>query len=136
MRASTRLKNQYRTTLKRAAWSKEEFQELSAGKPSELGTQSKRKLPANCATNCGAHGEEVEIRGRWKGTRGGKIVNRYIDVKQLFQDVKVEQVLAQSQQKLLNAMSEMQTLKHSADGSFRYSTTILGALVVALKVHL
>jgi hypothetical protein len=78
----------------------------------------------------------VEIRGRWKGTSEGKIVNRYIDVKQLYQDAKVEQVLAQSQQKLLNAMSEMQTLKHSTDGSLRYSTTILGALVVALKVHL
>jgi hypothetical protein len=37
MRASTQLKNQCRTTLKRAAWSKDEFQELSDGEPSELG---------------------------------------------------------------------------------------------------
>jgi hypothetical protein len=93
MRASTRLKNQYRTTLKRAAWSKEEFQELSDGEPLELGTHSKCKLPANFAVNCGAHGEEVEIRGRWKGTRGGRIVNRYIDVKQLYQDAKVASIL-------------------------------------------
>jgi hypothetical protein len=93
MRASTQLKNQYKTTLKRAAWSKDEFQELSDGEPSELGTHSKRKLPANFAANCGAHGEEVEIRGRWKGTRGGKIVNRYIDVKQLYQDAKVAGIL-------------------------------------------
>ncbi len=93
MRASTQLKNQCRTTLKRAAWSKDEFQELSDGEPSELGTHSKHKLPANFAANCVAHGEEVEIRGRWKGTRGGKIVNRYIDVKQLYQDAKVAGIL-------------------------------------------
>jgi hypothetical protein len=93
MRASTRLKNQYRTTLKSTAWSKEEFQELSDGEPSELGRHSKQKLPANFAANCGAHGEEVEIIGRWKGTLGGKIVNRYIDVKQLYQDAKVAGVL-------------------------------------------
>jgi hypothetical protein len=66
MRASTRLKNQYRTTLKRAVWSKDEFQELSDGERSELG---------------GAHGEEVEI------------VNRYIYVKQLYQDAEVAGIL-------------------------------------------
>jgi hypothetical protein len=93
MRASTRLKNQYRTTLKRAAWSKDEFQVSSDGEPSELDTHSKRKLPANFAANCVAHGEEVELSGRWKGTRGGKIVNSYIDEKQLYQDAKMAGIL-------------------------------------------
>lgn len=93
IKASTRLKNKYRGILKRAAWTNQEFMDLSDGEPSELGTHSKRKLPANYAANCGAHGEEVEIRGRWKGTRGGKIVNRYIDVKQLYHDAKVAGIL-------------------------------------------
>jgi hypothetical protein len=75
IKASTCLKNKYRGVLKRAAWEKQEFLDLSDGLPSKLSTHSKRKLPANYAANCGAHGEEVEIRGRWKGTHGGKIVN-------------------------------------------------------------
>lgn len=93
IKASTRLKNKYRGVLRRAAWEKPEFLDLSGGLPSKLSTHSKRKLPANYAANCGAHGEEVEIRGRWKGTRGGKIVSRYIDVKQLYQDAKVAGIL-------------------------------------------
>jgi hypothetical protein len=93
IKASTRLKNQYRMKLKRAAWSRRGFREISETDGSDIGTHSKRKLPSNFAANCGAHGEEVEIRGRWKGTRGGKIVNRYIDVKQLYQDAKVAGIL-------------------------------------------
>ena len=79
MKASDRLKNKYRSNLTEVVWSKEEFIDL--------------KLPSTYAVNCGATWEEVEIRGRWKGSRGGKFVNRYIDVKQLFHDAKVAGIL-------------------------------------------
>ena len=75
------------------AWSKQEFKDLSEGEPGDIGTHSKRKLPANYARNCGEHSEDVEIRGRWKGAKGGKIINRYIDVKQLYIDARVAAVL-------------------------------------------
>jgi hypothetical protein len=42
--------------------------------------------------NCGCSADEVEIRGRWK-QRGGRVVFRYIDVKQLYHDTNVVAVL-------------------------------------------
>ena len=93
MKASDRLKNKYRSNLTKVVWSKEEFMDLSDGNCADVGTHSKRKLPSTYAVNCGATWEEVEIRGRWKGSRGGKFVNRYIDVKQLFHDAKVAGIL-------------------------------------------
>jgi hypothetical protein len=93
MKASDRLKNHYRSVLSKAAWKKPDFLDLSDGTSCDVGTHSKRKLPSTYAVNCGASWEEVEIRGRWKGSRGGKIVNRYIDVKQLFHDAKVAGIL-------------------------------------------
>ena len=50
-------------------------------------------MPATYATNCGISWDWVEICGRWKGRRGCKIVDRCIDVRQLYQDAKVAAVL-------------------------------------------
>ena len=72
IKASTRLKNNYRSNLKSVAWSKQEFKDLSEGEPGDIGTHSKRKLPANYARNCGEHSEDVEIQGRWKAERAVK----------------------------------------------------------------
>ena len=80
-KVSDRLKNKYRSNLCKVFWSKEEFTDLSDGNCADVQTHSKRKLPTTYAVNCCATWEEVEIRGRWKGSRGGKIVNRYINVK-------------------------------------------------------
>ena len=92
--APNRLKTNYRTVLKKAVWDKQEFKDLSEdGEEGDIGTHSKRKLPATYAIICGMVTEQVEIRGRWKGARGNKIVNRYIDTKQLYQDAKVAEVL-------------------------------------------
>ena len=63
------------------------------GEEGDIGTYSKRKTPAMYAVNCGANWDWVEIHGRWKGKRGSKIVDRYIDVKQLYQDTKVADIL-------------------------------------------
>ena len=91
--APKNLKAKYRRTLGKAAWSKDEFKDLSEGEDGDIGTHSKRKLPATYAVACGCTWEEVEIRGRWKGGKGSRVINRYIDVKQLYHDAKVAATL-------------------------------------------
>jgi len=36
---------------------------------------------------------EVEIRGRWKGQKGGRVVFLYINVQQLYEDARVANLL-------------------------------------------
>ena len=63
----------------------QEFIDMSDdGEEGDIGTQSKNKMSATYTVNCGCAWDWVEIRGRWKGRRGSKIVDCYIDVKQLF----------------------------------------------------
>jgi hypothetical protein len=59
-----------------------------------LGSHSLRKFPATWAAEHGCADREVEIRGRWKGHKNGRIVNRYISVEQLPTDAKVAGILA------------------------------------------
>ena len=59
----------------------------------DIATHSGRKCPAQYATNCWAAGNEIEIRWRWKGQKGGRAVFRYINVQQLFEDAKVADLL-------------------------------------------
>jgi hypothetical protein len=61
-------------------WKHEEFQELLRQVRVLVGTDSLRKFPATCAAEHGATDPQVEIRGRWKGHKNGRIVNRYISV--------------------------------------------------------
>ena len=63
------------------------------GEEGGIGTHSKRKMPVTYDVNCACAWDWVEILGRWKGWRGSKIADRYIDVNQLFQDAKVAAVL-------------------------------------------
>ncbi len=55
-------------------------------------THSSRKFPATYARNKGCNPDEVEIRGRWK-KNGGRVVFRYMDVAELYEDAKVATAL-------------------------------------------
>ena len=63
------------------------------GWPSNTGTHSGRKCPAEYASNRGAHINEIEIRGRWKGQKGGRVVFRYVNIQQEYEDAKVAALL-------------------------------------------
>jgi len=47
------------------------------------------KCPAEYATNSGASSNEVEIRGHWKGQKGVRVVFRYINMKELYENDRV-----------------------------------------------
>ena len=99
--APKRLKNTYTSALRVHVWRKPEFIELAPeaspldknGHPTDVASHSGRKCPAEYATNCGASSNEVEIRGRWKGQKGGRVVFRYINVQQLYEDARVASLL-------------------------------------------
>ena len=100
-KAPERLKSTFARCLRENVWRTQEFIDLAPedslkdanGYPMDIGTHSGRKCPAEYATNCGAHSNETEIRGRWKGAKGGRVVFRYINVQQLFEDAKVAALL-------------------------------------------
>ena len=91
--APKRLKNTFASRLRTVVWKKKEFKdladELCDDENRGVGTHSGRKYPAEFATNCGCNYNEVEIRGRWKGQKGGRVVFRYINIQQLYEDAKV-----------------------------------------------
>ena len=58
-----------------------------------VGTHSIRKFASTWALQLGCSDGWIEIRGRWKGGRGGRTVNRYISVKQLTVDARVAEKL-------------------------------------------
>ena len=94
--APDRLKNTYSSQLRNVVWTTEEFLDLSRGtslSSTGVGTHSGRKGPAEYASQCGRGWNEVEIRGRWKGAKGGRVVFRYISIQQLFEDAKVAATL-------------------------------------------
>jgi len=78
-------------------WKKNEFKELAAEVRGEIGTHSIRKFASTWAAEHGCTANEVEIRGRWKGGRNGRIVNLYINVQQLPTDGKVAGTLCVGQ---------------------------------------
>jgi len=92
-----RLKSKYSTAVRDNVWRQQEFIDLapevpplsSNGWPSDTGTHSGRKCPAEYASNRGAHINEIEIRGRWKGQKGGRVVFRYVNIQQEYEDAKV-----------------------------------------------
>jgi hypothetical protein len=82
----------YRYTLDKV-WKDEEFINLLQQVRGKVGTHSLRKFPPTWASEYGATTDpEIEIRGRWKGSKNGQIVNRYISV-ELTTDAKVAGLL-------------------------------------------
>jgi Transcriptional activator of glycolytic enzymes len=78
-------------------WSHEEFKLLASEVRGSIGTHSIRKFASTWAAEHGCTYSEVEVRGRWKGGRNGRVVNLYINVKQLPTDGKVAAVLCVGQ---------------------------------------
>ena len=82
-------------------WHQQEFINLAPevspldinGLLSDIGIHSGRKCPTGCASNRGAHINEVEIRGRWKGQKGGRAIFRYVNIQQEYEDAKVAALL-------------------------------------------
>jgi hypothetical protein len=91
-----RTNTNYSNGLK-AQWDKEEFQTLAAQVRGGIGTHSIRKFAATWAAEHGCTTTEVETRGRWKGGKTGRVVNLYINLKQLPTDGKVAGVLCVGQ---------------------------------------
>lgn len=91
--APDNLKNRWRNKLKKVVWSRPEFGEVECFDDDEqeggVGSHSRRKFAADYAANCGHHAAAIEIRGRWRITRGGKIVFQYIGLKKSFEDAAV-----------------------------------------------
>jgi hypothetical protein len=59
-----------------------------------LSSHSNRKFPATWCVENGCADPEVEVRGRWKGGKNDRLVNRYTSVEQLTTDAKLSGVLA------------------------------------------
>jgi hypothetical protein len=91
--APDRLNSRYRRMLT-VLFSKPEFQALLARTKGGVGTHSIRKFSATWASRNGALQGEIEIRGRWKGSKGGRVVHQYINVEQLPTDGKVAGILS------------------------------------------
>lgn len=82
------------TSALRNMWKKNvDLTRLIAQTKGELGSHSERKFGTTWATRNGCTDHEAEIRGRWRGKRGGSIVNRYINPDQLPTDAKVAAIL-------------------------------------------
>jgi hypothetical protein len=81
-RGPDNLNDKYRRHLTKI-WKKDSFEAISVLTRGPLGTHSVRKAPATFASECGKVQDHIEIRGRWKGARGGKTVHRYMSTEQL-----------------------------------------------------
>ena len=100
-KAPGQLKSTYTNALRAHVWRKQEFIKLAPeagptdtnGYPTNIASQSVCKCPVEYATNFGASSNEVEICGRWKGQKGGRVVFRYINVQQLYEDARVASLL-------------------------------------------
>ena len=84
--APLRLKGTCAHIIRDYVWQKQDFINLAPedsikddnGYLVDIATHSGRKCPTEYATNCGASGNEIEIRWRWKGQKGGRAGFRYI----------------------------------------------------------
>lgn len=94
--ACNNMKATWSGRLKKVVWDRPEFKDVAPEGVGEddngIGTHSTRKFSADFAANCGCTDKEVEIRGRWKTSRG-KVVFIYIAAKKSFEDAKVAGVL-------------------------------------------
>ena len=88
-----RINDRYQRAL-RTIWKTEEMKALIAQVRGGIGSHSLRKFPSTWAAEHGISQDHIEIRGRWKGGRNGRTVNRYINVEQLPTDGNVASVLA------------------------------------------
>lgn len=92
-RTPNRVKDSYIRALRINVFTNPEFFRLSkAAEDSPLGSHSLRKFAATWARSNGCNSDEVETRGRWK-RYGGRVVDRYIDVTQVYIDAKVQKAL-------------------------------------------
>ena len=91
-----RSNSNYSNALK-AQWKKEAFKTLASQVRGGIGTHSVRKFAATWAAEHGCTHTDVETRGRWKGGKNGRVVNLYINLKQLPTDGKVAGVLCVGQ---------------------------------------
>ena len=87
-----RINERYQRIL-RKVWSENEMKELVAQVRGGIGTHSLRKFPSTWAAEHGISQDHIEIQGRWKGGKGGRTVNRYINVEQLPTDGHVASIL-------------------------------------------
>ena len=79
-----RLKAKYSKVLRDEVWRKPKFIDLTSeaspfdshGWTTDIVTHSGRNCPAEYGTNCGADAVEIEIRGRWKGQKGGRVISQ------------------------------------------------------------
>ena len=100
-KAPKRLKDTYSTALRTKVWRTAAFMELAPESSQvdtncwtlDIGTPSGRKCPAEYAANCGGSPNEIEIRGRWKGLKGGRVVFRYIKAQQAYEDARIAALL-------------------------------------------
>ena len=100
-KAPNKLKFTYSRDLRTKVWRTSSFMALapeagqvdSNGWPLDIGTHSGRKCPAEYSANCGASPNETEIRGRWKGVKGGRVIFRYIKAQQAYEDARVAALL-------------------------------------------
>jgi len=95
VKAPERLKSTFTNNLRDKVWKKQQFKDLAPedSKEGDIASHSGRKCPAEYATNCGGSTNAVEIRGRWKGQKGGRVVFRYINVQQLYEDAEIAGLL-------------------------------------------
>ena len=91
---AVRINERYQRVL-RNIWKKDPAMlDLISQVRGDIGTHSVRKFPATWAAEHGVSQDHIEIRGRWKGGKGGRVVNRYINVEQLPTDGHVASILA------------------------------------------
>ena len=89
-----KLKARYSKKLKKV-FDSAEFQDMAVLMNGPCGVHSLRKFPSTWARQNGCTVDEIEIRGRWKASGGGRkrVVGRYIDPEQAFIDTKVAAAL-------------------------------------------
>ena len=87
-----RVNERYQRIL-RETWKDEEMKNLIAQFRGSVGTHSLRKFPSTWAAEHGVSQDHIEVRGRWKGGKNGRTVNKYINVEQLPTDGHVASIL-------------------------------------------
>jgi hypothetical protein len=88
-----RANDRYRRTLD-TTWKDDGFKTLMGQVRGSIGSHSLRKFPSTWASQHGISQDDIEVRGRWKGGKNGRTVNRYISVEQLPTDGRVAGILA------------------------------------------
>lgn len=88
-----RINSKYTGMLRKIWKENPEMQELIRSTGGALGSHSIRKFGATWCSEHGCADIEVEVRGRWRGKKNGRVVNRYINPRQTPTDVRVAALL-------------------------------------------